>query len=135
MSIIPTTNPLEENSSLALPQLSRENPLFVSKDVDWKETAEADVFRADMTGLNKEEVKVEVKEGGVLQISAERSVQREENNGNAMHHVECATGRFSRSFTLPANARMDQLKASIDNGVLTVTIPKNDLNLLHAVSN
>ncbi|RYR32504.1 hypothetical protein Ahy_A10g047057 [Arachis hypogaea] len=77
MSIIPTTNSLEENSSLALPQLSREDPLFVSKDVDWKETAEAHVFRADMTGLNKEEVKVEVEEGGVLQISAERSVQRE----------------------------------------------------------
>ncbi|KAL4350935.1 hypothetical protein HN51_033293 [Arachis hypogaea] len=100
MSIIPTTNSLEENSSLALPQLSREDPLFVSKDVDWKETAEAHVFRADMTGLNKEEVKVEVEEGGVLQISAERS-----------------------------------LKASIDNGVLTVTVPKDDLNLLHAVSN
>ncbi|KAL1363172.1 hypothetical protein HN51_011360 [Arachis hypogaea] len=135
MSIIPTTNPLEENSSLALPQLSQEDPLFVSKDVDWKETAEAHVFKADMTGLNKEEVKVDVEEGGVLQISAERSVQREENNGDAMHRVECATGRFSRSFTLSANARMDQLKTSIDNGVLTVTVPKDDLNLLHVVSN
>ncbi|RYR68584.1 hypothetical protein Ahy_A03g015067 isoform B [Arachis hypogaea] len=88
-----------------------------------------------MTGLNKEEVKVDVEEGGVLQISAERSVQREENNGDAMHRVECATGRFSRSFTLSANARMDQLKTSIDNGVLTVTVPKDDLNLLHVVSN
>ncbi|XP_015953796.1 18.1 kDa class I heat shock protein-like [Arachis duranensis] len=135
MSIIPTTNPMEENSSLALPQLSQEDPLFVSKDVDWKETIEAHVFRADMTSLNKEEVKVDVEEGGVLQISAERSVQREENNGDAMHRVKCATGRFSRSFTLPANARMDQLKPSIDNGVLTVTVPKDDLNLLHAVSN
>ncbi|KAL1336903.1 hypothetical protein AAHE18_10G097100 [Arachis hypogaea] len=135
MLIIPMTNSLEENSSLALPQLSREDPLCVSKDVDWKETAEAHVFMADMTGLNKKEVKVEIEEGGVLQISAERSIQREENNGDAMHRVECATGRFSRSFTLPANARMDYLKAFIDNGVLTITVSKDNFNLLHAVFN
>ena len=126
MSMIPSSNPFED--CLSLPQLSRENPSFLSRDIDWKETPEAHVFKADMTGLNEEEVKVEVEEEGVLQISRERNMQREDKN-DTMHSVECSSGRFMRSFTLPANARMDQVKASMENGVLTVTVPKDDTNM------
>ncbi|MED6144793.1 hypothetical protein PIB30_018834 [Stylosanthes scabra] len=110
---------LEDNSGLE------------NREVDWKETDEAHMLTADMTGVNKEEVKVEVEEGGVLQISGERSVEREEQNGDdGTQLVQRATARFTRSFTLPANSRTDQVKASIENGVLTVTVPKDDLNLL-----
>ncbi|OIV92235.1 hypothetical protein TanjilG_31154 [Lupinus angustifolius] len=127
MSIIPgSNNPFEHSLSFPTPSLSSENHAFLNNQIDWNETPEAHVFKADMTGLNKEEVKVEVEEGRVLQISGERSMKIEDKN-DACHRVECSSGRFKRSFTLPANAKMDQVKASVENGVLTVTVPKEDI--------
>ncbi|KAL4610731.1 hypothetical protein ACB092_08G072500 [Castanea dentata] len=85
----------------------REISALVITCVDWKETLEAHVFKVDLPGLNKEEVKVEVEDDQVLQISGERKMEKEEKKD-----------RWHR------NANMDQIKAFIENGVLTVTVPK-----------
>ncbi|KAI8007999.1 18.1 kDa class I heat shock protein [Camellia lanceoleosa] len=70
------------------------------------------------------EVKVEVEEDGiVLQISEERS-QEEEEKTDTWHYVEHVKGKFMRRFRLPKNVKMDEIKASMENGVLTVVIPK-----------
>ncbi|PNY15985.1 class I heat shock protein, partial [Trifolium pratense] len=50
--------PLSNSLTASFPELSRENSAFVSTRVDWKETPEAHVFKADLPGLKKEEVKV-----------------------------------------------------------------------------
>ncbi|KAL7613527.1 hypothetical protein Lser_V15G08858 [Lactuca serriola] len=93
--------------------------------IDWKETAEAHVFKADLPGMKKEEVKVEVEDGRVLQISGERSREHEEKN-DKWHRVERSSGKFFRRFRLPENAKMDQVKAIMENGLLTVTVPKEE---------
>ncbi|XP_042418310.1 18.1 kDa class I heat shock protein-like [Zingiber officinale] len=91
--------------------------------VDWKETQEAHVFKADLPGLRKEDVRVEVEDGSVLHISGERSREREEKT-DTWHRIERSSGKFQRRFRLPANAKADQVKAAMENGVLTVTVAK-----------
>lgn len=102
---------------------ARDAEAFVNARIDWKETPEAHVFRADLPGVKKEEVKVEVEDGRVLQISGERSREKEEKN-DKWHRVERSSGKFLRRFRLPENTKLDEVKASMENGVLTVTVPK-----------
>ncbi|KAL3750678.1 hypothetical protein ACJRO7_011639 [Eucalyptus globulus] len=108
-----------------VPASARETSAFANARIDWKETPEAHVFKADVPGLKREEVKVEVEEGRILQISGEKSKEKEEKN-DKWHRVERSSGKFLRRFRLPENAKMDQIKASMENGVLTVTVPKED---------
>eukprot|EP00262_Sarcandra_glabra_P005128 TRINITY_DN1645_c0_g1_i2.p1 TRINITY_DN1645_c0_g1~~TRINITY_DN1645_c0_g1_i2.p1 ORF type:complete len:155 (+),score=28.91 TRINITY_DN1645_c0_g1_i2:356-820(+) len=105
---------------------SPETSAFANTQIDWKETPEAHVFKADLPGLKKEEVKVEVEEGNVLQISGERNKEMEEKN-DKWHRVERSSGKFLRRFRLPENAKVDQVKAAMENGVLTVTVPKEEV--------
>ncbi|CAH8267620.1 unnamed protein product [Arabidopsis lyrata] len=86
-------------------------------------TPEAHVFKADLPGLKKEEVKVEVEDGNILQISGERSSENEEKS-DKWHRVERSSGKFIRRFRLPENAKVEEVKASMENGVLSVTVPK-----------
>lgn len=102
---------------------AREIAPFANARIDWKETPEAHVFQADLPGLKKEEVKVEVEEGRVLQISGERSREKEEKN-DTWHRMERSSGKFVRRFRLPENAKMEEIKANMENGVLTVKVPK-----------
>ncbi|KAJ6409000.1 hypothetical protein OIU84_008654 [Salix udensis] len=86
---------------------------------------EAHVFKADLPGLRKEEVKVQIEDDRVLQISGERNVEKEDRN-DTWHRVERSSGKFMRRFRLPENTKMNQVKASMENGVLTVTVPKEE---------
>ncbi|GAB4851504.1 hypothetical protein Ancab_039934 [Ancistrocladus abbreviatus] len=116
----PFNTPTTNNNSLST---ARDTSAFVNTRIDWRETPEAHIFKADLPGLKKEEVKVEVEEGKVLEISGERSREREEKT-DIWHRVERSSGKFLRRFRLPENVKMDEVKASMENGVLTVTVPK-----------
>ncbi|KAA0037330.1 hypothetical protein IC582_023694 [Cucumis melo] len=111
------------NSLANLPSSARETSAFANTRIDWKETPQAHIFKADLPGIKKEEVKVEVEEGRVLQISGERSKEQEEKN-DKWHRIERSSGKFMRRFRLPENAKVEEVKANMENGVLTVTVPK-----------
>lgn len=90
--------------------------------VDIAETPEAYTLHAELPAMKKEDIKLSV-EDGVLTLTGERKLEREEKN-KTYHRVERSYGRFQRSFTLPTAVDEAKVTASYDNGVLNVLIPK-----------
>ncbi|XP_015066907.1 class I heat shock protein-like [Solanum pennellii] len=103
----------------------------LSTPIDWKETPQAHCFFVDLPGLSKEDVKVELDKGRVVKISgkwkAEEEIGDENEKKNLWHRVERNRGDFCRKFRLPQNMKADQLEASMENGVLILTVPKQEL--------
>jgi len=79
------------------------------------------VIRADLPGIGKDDVKVEV-EDGVLAISGERHEEHEEDRDD-FYRSERTYGRFYRAIPLPEGADESQCDASFKDGVLEVTLP------------
>jgi HSP20 family protein len=50
-----------------------------------------------------------------------------EDKSDTGHRVERSSGKFLRRFRLPENVKMEEVKASMENGVLTVTVPKEEV--------
>jgi HSP20 family protein len=76
----------------------------------------------DLPGVKKEDIKVDINKG-ILTINGERKL-KEEVKEEDYYKVETYFGKFSRSFTLPDNADIENIEASSDNGVLEIVIPK-----------
>eukprot|EP00899_Mesostigma_viride_P017725 jgi/Mesvir1/25954/Mv20946-RA.1 len=97
--------------------------LNMKSAVDVIEKPDSYIFHADLPGMRKEDVKVQLKEGRMLSISGERS--REEVKEDEKYHlVERSSGRFERMFRLPQNADTSKIGAKCVDGVLTITVPK-----------
>jgi HSP20 family protein len=79
------------------------------------------VVRAELPGINKEEVKVEIIKGA-LTIEGERKREKEVTK-RGYYTTECAYGTFYRRIPLPEEAKIGEAKAIFKNGVLEVTIP------------
>lgn len=75
-------------------------------------------------GKQKQDFKVEV-DNNVLSISSENEEEKETEEKNYTRK-EYSYSSFNRSFTLPENAQEDAIKATYDQGVLKVTIPKKE---------
>jgi|SRR5215211_1042449 len=99
--------------------------------MDLVETEDHLVLRADLPGLDRDDVNIEVKDG-VLTVSGERKAEQQERTDGYVR-VERAFGSFSRSLTLPENVTADQISADFDKGVLEVRIPKPEERKPHRI--
>jgi len=91
--------------------------------VDIVEDEKEYLIKAELPEVKKNDVKVRV-ENGVLYLSGERTLEKEEKN-KRYHRVERAYGSFIRSFALPENADPHQVNADFKDGVLSVHVAKN----------
>ena len=92
--------------------------------VDIKEEKDSFVISADLPGVDAKHIDVHA-ENGVLTIQGERESEKKEKR-EGYKRIERAYGSFFRRFTLPDTADTDKISAKCSNGVLTVTIPKQE---------
>jgi HSP20 family protein len=78
-------------------------------------------------GLEKEDLKV-VLNNGVLTISSEKKVEKEDKKDNYIRR-EFGYSSFSRSFTLPEEVDAEKINAKHKNGVLNISIPKAEMKV------
>jgi HSP20 family protein len=78
--------------------------------------------RAELPGIKADELEIQAT-GNSLSISGERTIQAEEENAR-YHRREREAGNFSRMIGLPADIDSDKVEAKLDNGILTIALPK-----------
>jgi HSP20 family protein len=100
--------------------------------IDLVETEDHLVLKADLPGLSKDDVNIEVNDD-VLTVSGERRSENEEK-ADGYYRVERAFGRFSRSLSLPQGVDADAIDAEFSDGVLEIRIPKPEQRKPHRVA-
>lgn len=108
----PTRN--KDNGELTVPDWSPK--------VDIKETKESYLIKAELPGVDKENVSVTL-EQGVLTIRGEKRFEKEYDEEKT-HRVECSYGSFVRSFSLPESVEEERVTARFKDGLLNLVIPK-----------
>ena len=79
------------------------------------------VVRAELPGLNPNDVKLEITEDAIV-IQGERKMEQEETRGD-LQVTERRYGKFYRAIPLPEGAKADEARAKFENGVLEITVP------------
>jgi len=95
----------------------------LSIKVDVKEDEKSYTVHADIPGVKKEDIQVDV-DGNVVSLRAETKQEKEEKKGEKVIYSERSYGMASRSFTLPAEVDSKGAKAEYKDGVLNLTLPK-----------
>lgn len=95
----------------------------VSIKVDVQEDDKSYTVRADVPGVKKDDIQVDV-EGSMVSLRAEAKQEKEEKKGEKVIYSERSYGMASRSFSLPTEVDEKGAKAEYKDGVLTLTLPK-----------
>lgn len=90
--------------------------------VDILESKDAYVIRAELPGMQREDIKLELKDG-TLTLNGERKAEKPAE-GVEYRHVERVNAKFWRSFSLPETVKQDGIEAVYRDGVLEVRVPK-----------
>lgn len=112
-------NQLQRNNLNYAKQTNKES---FSPAINSLEAEDAYVLDVDVPGIAKEDIKLDVKDGELI-LSGERHM-RKETTKEDYFNFETDFGKFSRHFSLPDDADVENIEASCESGVLSVNIPK-----------
>lgn len=98
--------------------------LYWTPRVDVEEADDQFVVTAELPGLNKDDVKIEVKDR-MLTFTGEKKTENDKKDRN-IHLYERTYGKFCRTFTLPDNVDVDKIEAGFKDGILHIDIPKTE---------
>ncbi|NIA53006.1 Hsp20/alpha crystallin family protein [Massilia sp. TW-1] len=120
MSFDPVRNVEDMLRAFRQPGQWRSDVPAIRLDID--ETEQEYDIRADIPGVEKDDIKVEI-DGNRVVISAERKQDTEKKRGNTVHS-ERHWGQQYRAFTLPNPVDDAKAEARYEHGVLKLTLPK-----------
>ncbi len=104
------------------PSLAEDSGAVLTPRINIAENTKAFEISAELPGVQKENVKVNIL-NGMLTISAEKTLDKEEKDKN-WHRVESYYGTFERQIRLSENIKEDSILADFKDGLLRVTIEK-----------
>ncbi|MDX1301359.1 Hsp20/alpha crystallin family protein [Photobacterium sp.] len=91
--------------------------------VDIVEKEKAYEITAELPGVNKKDVSLQVNEGSLIIEATTQKESEEKKHGKVIRQERC-TGKFMRSFYLGQNIQQDHIHAEFQNGLLKVLVPK-----------
>jgi HSP20 family protein len=94
--------------------------------VDVVEHENAFELRVELPGMKPEEVDVSV-DGDTLTVRGERTYTDEQRKKDGYQRLERRYGKFQRTFTLPQTVDSGAIAGELNNGVLTLKLPKQEL--------
>jgi HSP20 family protein len=91
---------------------------------DVSETPENLILRLEVPGLSRDQIRISV-ENNVLAVRGEKQ-QESTSEQESFYRTERSYGSFERSFALPAHADANRVRATLENGVLTIELPRRE---------
>lgn len=119
--------PRKRNEFDLFDDMFRMDPFFERKEMnlmrtDIKEKGDNYIIEIDLPGYDKQDIEIEM-EKGYLKVSAKTSKETD-NSEDKYIHKERFYGECSRSFYVGENLKEEDIKAAFKNGILTLTVPK-----------
>jgi HSP20 family protein len=93
-------------------------------NIDIHETEQAYQVSAELPGLSEKDIELNLHDNA-LTLSGEKKSEHEQNEGGR-RYAERSYGRFERTIPFPTEVDADRVDAVFRNGVLTITLPKNE---------
>ncbi len=94
--------------------------------MDVKESAKEITLKFDLAGVPKKNIKLSIDENNLLTLKGEKSTAKDEKTKDVVKK-EIFYGSFERAVQLPENVEQDKLTTSYKNGILTVIVPRKEL--------
>ncbi len=94
--------------------------------VDVEETENEYLFKAEMPGMKKEDVKISLLDNVLTLTGEKRTEEKKTDKEKKYHRVERSYGAFQRSFALSSPIRAEKISASFKDGILEISVPKSE---------
>ena len=92
--------------------------------MDVSETPEHLVLHLEVPGMSRDQIKISV-ENNVLTVRGEKQQEATQEN-ESWYRTDRSYGSFERSFSLPTHVDSDNVRAMLENGVLTIKLPRRE---------
>lgn len=97
---------------------------FKAPAIDVYEEGDKVIVKADLPGIDKKDIKLNL-DRDILTISGESKKEKEEKK-KGYYYSERSYGSVQRSIRVPENTKLEEIKASYKDGVLTVEVPRSE---------